>query len=46
MDLARLAGLDDEAGLQARALAHEVVVHAGGREQRRNRRAVGAGGAV
>ena len=28
VDLARLAGLEHEAGLQARALAHEVVVHA------------------
>ena len=28
VDLARLAGLEHEPGLQARALAHEVVVHA------------------
>ena len=42
VDLARLAGLEHEAGLQARALAHEVVVHAGDRQQRRDRRALGA----
>ena len=39
VDLARLAGLDHEARLEARALAHEVVVHAGHGEQRRNRHA-------
>ena len=38
VDLARLAGLEHEAGLQARALAHEVVVHRGHRQQRRDRR--------
>ena len=35
--LARLAGLEHEAGLQARALAHEVVVDGGDGEQRRDR---------
>ncbi len=40
--LARLARLDDDAGAQARALAHEVVVHGGDREQRRDRRAARA----
>ena len=37
VDLARLAGLEHEPGLQARALAHQVVVDAGDREQRRDR---------
>ena len=37
VDLARLAGLEHEPGLQARALAHEVVVDAGDGEQRRDR---------
>ena len=46
VDLARLAGLEHQAGLQARALAHEVVVHGGDREQRRDRRALGADAAV
>ena len=40
VDAARLARLDDEPGLQARALAHEVVVHGRDREQRRDRRAL------
>ena len=38
MHLARLAGLDDEAGLHAQALADQVVVHRRGRQQRRDRR--------
>ena len=46
VDLARLAGLEHEAGLQARALAHEVVVHAGDGQQRRDRGALGADRAV
>ena len=46
VDLARLAGLEHEPGLQARALAHEVVVHARDREQRRDRRPLGADRAV
>ena len=37
VDLARRAGLDDEAGAGAQALAHQVLVHGGGREQRRDR---------
>ena len=37
--LARLAGLQDDARAQARALAHEVVVDRGDRQQRRDRRA-------
>ena len=36
--LARAAGLDDEAGARAQARAHQVVVHGGGGEQRRDRR--------
>ena len=36
--LARLAGLDHQPGLDARAFAHQVMVHAGGGEQRRDRR--------
>ena len=43
---ARLARLDDEAGLQARPRAHEVVVHRADREQRRDRRALRPDGAV
>ncbi len=42
VDVARLARLDHEPGLQARPLAHEVVVHRGDREQRRDRDAFGA----
>jgi hypothetical protein len=38
MHLARLAGLDDEADRGAQALADQVMVHAGGGEQRRDRR--------
>ena len=37
--LARLARLEDDPGAQARALAHEVVVDGGHRQQRWNRRA-------
>ena len=44
--LARLAGLDDEAGLHAQALADQVVVHRRGGQRRRDRDAVGPGGAV
>ena len=44
--VARLARLDHEPGLQARALAHEVVVHRRDGEQRRDRDAVGADVAV
>ena len=36
--LARLARLDDEAAHRARALAHQMRVDGGGREQRRDRR--------
>ena len=46
VDLARLAGLEHEPRAQARALAHEVVVHGADGQQRRDRRALGAGGAV
>ncbi len=46
MDLARLAGLEHEAGLQARALAHEVLVDGGDGEQRRDRGALRADLAV
>ena len=38
MHFARVAGLDDQRAARARALAHEMVVHAGGGEQARNRR--------
>ena len=41
VDLARLAGLEHEARVQARALAHEVLVDGGDGEQRRDRRALG-----
>ena len=43
---ARLARLDDEAGLQARPRAHEMVVHRTDREQRGDRRALRPDGAV
>ena len=46
MHLARLAGLDDQAGLRAQALADQVVVHRRGRQQRRDRHALGRHGAV
>ena len=46
MHLARLAGLDDEADRGPQALADQVMVDAGGRQQRRNRHAVGADHAV
>ena len=46
VDLARLAGLEHEARAQARALAHEVVVHGADGQQRRDRRALRAGGAI
>ena len=35
--LARLAGLDHEAGLGAQPLADQVMVHRRGRQQRRDR---------
>ena len=38
--LAAVAGLDDEADLHAGLLAHQVVVHGGGHQQRRDRRAL------
>ena len=40
MDLARFAGLDDEADRGAQALADQVMVDRGGRQQRRDRNAV------
>ncbi len=43
---ARLAGLDDQAGLQARPLADEVMVDGRDRECRRDRRPLGPDGAV
>ena len=46
MHLARLAGLEHEARAQARALAHEVMVHGADGQQRRDRRAVRAGRAI
>ena len=46
VDLARLAGLEHESRAQARALAHEVVVHGADGQQRGDRRALGTGGAV
>ena len=38
--LARFAGLDDDAGAHAQALADQVVVHRRGGQQRRDRDAV------
>ena len=46
MHLARLAGLDHQADRGAQALADQVMVHGRGREQRRDRDAVGPGLAV
>ena len=46
VDAAGLARLDDEAGLEARALAHEVMVHRCRREERRHGGPLGADGAV
>ena len=46
MHLARLAGLDDEADGGAQPLADQMMMHRGGREQRRNRNAVRADHAV
>ena len=40
MHLARLAGLDDEADRGAQTLADQMMMHGGGREQRRDRNAV------
>ena len=41
VDLARLAGLDHEAGLQPRALADQVLVDGAERQHRRDRHPVG-----
>ncbi len=38
MHFARLAGFDDQRAARPRALADQVMVHAGGRQQARNRR--------
>ena len=46
MHFARLAGLHDQADGSAQALADEVVVHGGGRQQAGDRNAVGANHAV
>ena len=46
MDFARFAGLDDEADRGAQALADQMMMHGGGREQRRDRNAVGPDHAV
>ena len=46
VDLARLAGLDHDAGLQAGALGDEVLVHGAERQHRRDRDPVGAERAV
>ena len=46
MDLARLPGLEDDPRPQARALEHEMVVHRGNREQRRDRGPAGPEQAV
>ena len=46
VDLARLPGLEHQARLQARALAHEVVVHAADGQQRRHRDPLRPGRAV
>ena len=44
--LAAVAGLDQERDLGAGLLAHEVLVHGGGEQERRDRREVGGGVAV
>ncbi len=41
MDLARIGGLDDEAGLHARALAHQVLLHRRQRQRCRDRGVLG-----
>ena len=46
MHFARVARFDDQRAARAGALAHEVMVHAGRREQARNRRAIAVGVAV
>ena len=46
VDLARFAGLDDQAGLHPQALTDEMVVDRAGGERRRDRHAVGTGGAI
>ena len=46
MHLARLAALEHQADLGARALADQVMMHAGHRQQRRNRRAGAVDGPV
>ena len=43
---ARVAGFEHEAAARARALPHEMMVHAGRRQQARNRRALAIGAAV
>ena len=43
VDLAHVAGLDEQADLGAGLLAHQVVVHGRGEQQRRDRRQVGGG---
>ena len=46
MHLARLAALEDQADLGARAFADQVMMHAGDRQQRRDRRVVAVDAAV
>ena len=46
MHLARLAGLDHQTDRGSQAVADQVMVHAGGRQQRRDRHAVGPDHAV
>ena len=46
MHLARRSGFDDEASAGAQPLAHKVLVHGGGREQRRDRHQLGRDVAV
>ena len=41
MHFARRSGLDDQPGAGAQTLAHQVLVHGGGCEQRRNRHQLG-----
>ena len=43
---ARFAGFDQQAALGARAFAHEMVMHAGGREQAGNRRVLRVDAAI
>ena len=46
VDLARLASLDHKAGLGAQSAADQIVVHGGGREQRRDRHPLCRHGAI